>query len=414
MQSLRRLRQKAPRELVKLRKGIVLAMGTSTVIQGNQVKVITSLAEMRALRPFWEIAQRHPSVDIDFFELVVKVRSNVVSPCVLALFRDEKPAALLPGRIEEAKFPIRLGYATLAGIPVRQVVLLAGEYMGEKTEENCRSLLKCVDRLLREQRLDLAIFWQLKVGSYEHEAIQQTFKQSQFSTAQDASKHWLMSLPGTWDDFLRSRSHKRRHELRRLPRVLDRDFAGQWKIKIYASSHEAMEFINAVESVAGRTYQRGLNVGFRRDEENVQRIHTDARQGRLAGYVLFIKDKPTAFWYCFDYKGVLYPAATGYDPAFRDYELGTILLLEIIHDYCGTDIGTIDFGSGDADYKRRFCSDHFLENSLFVFSRSARGRCLHGLHRATGFGTKIAKQCLDRLQITQQVKTRWRRRLEPK
>jgi len=385
-------------------------VGISSAIQGDQVKVITSLREMNALRPFWETMQRHPILDFDFFNLVAK-RSNVVSPCVLAAFHGREPVALVAGRIEEGDLPIRFGYATLARIPVRQLVLFAGERMGENAEESYRSFLTCVDRLLREQRLDLAIFWQVKAGSYEHETIRQTFKRSRLSVTDEASKHWLLSLPGSWDDFLKSRTHKRRHEFRRLPRVLDRDFGGQWNIKTYTSFNEATEFIDAVESVAAKTYQRGLNVGFRRDEENIERVFMDALRGRLAGYVLFIRDEPRAFWYCFVYKSVLYPVATGYDPAFRDYEMGTVLLLRIICDYCGTPIQAIDFGSGDADYKRRFCTDHFQETSILLFSRSARGRCLRGLHIATLAGSKLGTKLLDRMRITQWVKTRWRQRL---
>jgi hypothetical protein len=385
-------------------------MQTSAVIQSDQVKVITSLAEISALRSFWESRQQHPIVDFDFFNLVAK-RSNVISPCVLVLSRGSEPVALMAGRIERTELPVRFGYVTLAKIPVRQLVLLACEYLGEKTEDNTRSLVTCTDRLLSRERLDLAIFWQLKVGSGEHAAIERIFKRSRISLSQEASKHWLMSLPRTWDDFLKSRSHKRRHELRRLPKVLDRDFGSQWGIRTYASSHQVMDFIDAVESVAARTYQRGLNVGFRRDEENIQRVCMDALQGRLAGYVLFIKDEPRAFWYCFIYKSVLYPVATGYDPAFKDYEPGTILLLKIIQDYCGSDVELIDFGSGDADYKRRFCSKHFQEVSILLFAKSARGRGLRGLHVATLAGAKLGKRFLDRLQITQLVKTRWRRRL---
>lgn len=377
-----------------------------------KVKLITSPIEIDALRPLWDATEREPGADYEFFKLTVQTLANVISPCALTLFRREEPVALVAGRIERGKLPVQFGYISLVDIPIRRVIFIAGGYVGERTEVNWRALLACVNTLLRSEQLDLAVFEHLKVGSFEHEAVCQTFKHSQ-SGATAPSKHWSFRLPGTWDDFLRTRRQKHRYWLRRLPRVLDRDFSGQWEIKTYSSPQEVMEFVHAADSVAGRTYQRTLNVGFRRDEFTVQRVYMDARRGRLAGYVLFVGGEPRAFWYCFVYRGVLYLAATGYDPAFRSYEPGTILLMKIFQDYCGTEVDTVDFGLGDADYKKRFCSEYSLLSSVVVFSTSsARGRLLQFLHNTTRAGTQIATQFLDRLQMTQRLKTRWRRKLE--
>jgi CelD/BcsL family acetyltransferase involved in cellulose biosynthesis len=88
--------------------------------------------------------------------------------------------------------------------------------------------------------------------------------------------------------------------------------------------------------------------------------------------------------------------------------------MKIFQDYCGTEVKMIDFGEGDADYKQRFGSDHFTEKTIYVFSRSARGLWLNGLHSVMVVGTKFAVNLLNRLRVTQRLKTLWRRRLASK
>jgi hypothetical protein len=384
----------------------------SELKQGTGVKLYTTLEEIRALRPIWEGVQWYPGADYEFFTLIVQSRSETVLPCVLVLYKNHVPISLLAGRIEKAKMPVRFGYASIMEIPVRQLVFIAGGFMGERSEAIWESLLTFAERLMIEQKIDLAIFEYLKVPSRELESAKRAFSFVRFYQAKEISKHWLLSLPTSWDGFMKSRSSKHRYWLKRLPRVLDREFPRQWNIVRYVSPDSMGKFGDAAEEVARSTYQRRLAVGFRRGEESLQRLALDARRGRLRGYVLFIREKPKAFWYCFVYKRTLYLASTGYDPAYRSYELGTILLMKILEDHCGTDVREVDFGEGDADYKRRFGSGYFVEGSAYLFAGSLRGLCLHTLHRTTIFIRGFGRNILDRLQITRRIKTRWRRKLE--
>jgi hypothetical protein len=384
---------------------------TPDLIDNYQINVVTSFKEMDAVRPLWESAQWHPAADYEFFTLITQTRDNVISPCIFTVLRGKKPVALLAGRIEAGKAPIRFGYATVAQIPVRQLILVAGGYMGERTQANWQRLLGCIQDQLPKIHADLAIFERLKGESFEYETILKTFNRSQLWAAQNASNHWFLTLPSTWDEFLKGRSSKHRTWLKRLPRVLDRDFNCQWKIQLYSSPDEGRMFVDAAEAIASRTYQRGLGVGFCKNEETLRRIQLDAQRGRLRAYVLHIRNDPKAFWYCFCYKQTLYTAATGYDPAYRCYELGTILLMKVLEDSCGTYLACVDFGEGDADYKRRFGSGSFDERSIRFFANSGRGFLLRNLFSIMDLGKRFALMLLDRFGVTQRVKTAWRRRL---
>lgn len=376
-----------------------------------QIRAIAGPGDLDGIRALWEELQWHPTADFDLFKTVVQLRQNVISPLVLVLSRNEEPVALLAGRIEDEKIPIRFGYARLGGLSVRQFVVIAGGFMGERSEGNWLLLMKYLDGLLLERLFDLVYFECLEIGSVEteQEIIKHVFKPKRFLINSQGSPHWLLRLPRTWDEFLKNRSSKHRYWLKRLSKVLDREFDGDWGIQAYSNSKEARAFFEAAESVAATTYQRGLQVGFVGNEETWRRIEADALKGRLRGYVLYIRHESRAFWYCFCFRNSLYMVATGYNPAFRSYELGTVLLMKLLQDHCGAGIEIVDFGLGDAGYKRRFGSECYEDRSAYLSGGSCRGLCLRGTLAVMNGINGFARNLLDRFLLTQWVKTGWRR-----
>ena len=379
-----------------------------------KLKVITSLTGLETLRPFWESVQWHWSADYEFFRIFVQTRKEILSPCVLVVSEGEKPVALLAGRLEQADMSISLGYVTLARIPVRQVIFMEGGFMGQKSEEIWSLLAGSLQQLFRGQQANRIILEQVKIGSVEQQVVQRAFGRRQLSVSGDEVEHWLMRMPANWDAFLKNRSKKHRYWLKRMVTVLDREFAGQWSIKKFTTGSEAADFAQAAEQVSSKTYQRGLGVGFQLQGETMRRLQLEADQGRFRGYILFIQGEPRAFWYCFVYGSTLYLGATGYDPAFRNYEVGTVLLMRVFQDHCGTDIETVDFGLGDAGYKQRFGSEKYSQTSLCILPRTVRGFALNMLQSANVYAIKSAKAFLGRFGVIQWVKTRWRRKIERK
>lgn len=381
-------------------------------MEDYHIHVITSLSEIDTLYPFWEKNQQHPLADFDLFSFVVQTRNNVISPCIFVISNDQLPIALLVGRIETEKFPIRFGYATLGHARVRQLVVVSGGFLGNESDKAWPRMLASVSALMPELRIDFTVFEQLRFGSPEYLFVKEAFSPFQVYWGQKSSKHWLLRLPTNWDDFMKSRSSKHRYWIKRLIRVLDREFEGEWRMQSYSSPNEVKEFVLASEVIAKTTYQRRLKAGFFGNKESLGRVELDARKGRLRGYVLFIKNEPKAFWYCHSYNRTLYLSATGYDPSYRKYELGTVLLMKVFQDHCGTEIKVVDFGLGDAGYKQRFGSDYFTETTPLLFSRSARGLYLNSLSRIIGGSNRLAQIISDKLGTTMRLKTLWRRRLE--
>jgi hypothetical protein len=374
------------------------------------ISTLTSLEELVAIRAYWEREQWHPAADYAFYTHILKSRAESLSPYVLQVSQRGEPVALLAARLEDATLPLRFGYARLGAIRVRRLVIIGGGFMGMRTEAVWRRLLEHLSAVLSVETLDLAVLAEIRLDSFQHTLLLQSFGRSRICPAQGTAEHWQLRLPQTWGDFMAARSKKRRYWLNRLPKVLDRDFPQAWSIVRYASVDEAPAFAVAAEQVARITYHRSLGVGFQDNEETRRRLQLDAERGQLRGYVLFLNHEPQAFWYCFEYGNTLYLASTGYDPAHRHYELGTVLLLRVFQDATEAGVAWVDFGLGDADYKQRFGNEHFLEANFLLFPKTLRGLGLNVLLSFLRIANRIAKAGLDRLRLTQRLKTFWRRR----
>src|ERR1017187_3792743 len=74
------------------------------------VRIHRSAVEVEELRPFWLKEQSHPNSDLEHFLLVCRLRTEVISPCVLSLWQDGSCRCLLAGRIEHLAIQPRVGY----------------------------------------------------------------------------------------------------------------------------------------------------------------------------------------------------------------------------------------------------------------------------------------------------------------
>ena len=173
--------------------------------------------------------------------------------------------------------------------------------------------------------------------------------------------------------------------------------------------------VRLVEAIARKTYQRGLGAGFRDTPEARSRWRTAAGQGCLRAYVLWLGGEPAAFCTGFALDSTLWLEHLGFDPVFRRFRPGTHLILRVIADLAEQrQVRRIDFGIGDADYKRRLCHESRDDVSVFVFAPTCKGIWLNGLRSlADGMG-RAGQWCLERLGLLSWFKRRWRRALQPK
>ncbi len=207
-----------------------------------------------------------------------------------------------------------------------------------------------------------------------------------------APRHWIRfpEDPGEyWSRFTSKTRNTFRRKRKRFPGL-------RWRA--YRTPQDVPEFVRAAHMVSRATWQsRRLGLRIHDDEAEREWLGAIAEAGGLRSYVLFSHDEPAAFLLGFQTGGTFIYEEVGYAEHFGRYSAGQVLLLEVLDDLFAHDCPErLDFGAGDADYKRQFANEttasghvtivprHGLRFTLRLLATATRGlRALvrHARHR---------------------------------
>src|SRR5262249_50397213 len=139
-----------------------------------------------------------------------------------------------------------------------------------------------------------------------------------------------MLIPENVEAFYASLSAKVRKNLKYQAKKLVNDFKGDARVVCYQSSNDLDIMIRDAESIAQKTYQRALGVGFADNAETRARMKLETENGWSRSYILYLEKKPVAFWLGVAYKNVFHSNYMGYDPAIAKYSPGMYLVTTVI------------------------------------------------------------------------------------
>jgi CelD/BcsL family acetyltransferase involved in cellulose biosynthesis len=191
------------------------------------------------------------------------------------------------------------------------------------------------------------------------------------------------------------------------------DHSGNVRVKCFQRDSELPELFRDAEVIAQKTYQRGLGVGFEDSQAMRDRLGFEARRGGLRAYVLYVADRPSAFWIGTVYKRTFFSSFMGYDPSLARYSPGTFLLLQVIEGFCADnerEVTTIDFGLGDAAYKQLLGDNEWQEASVYLFGPGLRSVAFNLVRTPVSLLDKVLRRALVRTNLLARVKHLWRQR----
>jgi len=286
-----------------------------------------------------------------------------------------------------------------------------GGFLGNQSRGNSRFLVREIIKSLRKHEAQAAEFSQLRVdSSLYHLAKRQPnlFCREHFTPVQ---AHRYVSLPASFDEFLRGLSRKRRQQFTRHARMLVRDFPGKVRFQSVRSERDLEDFSRKADEISQKTYQRALGAGFVNDLEMREMLRAAARKSALRACLLYIDERPVAFASGIVSNNTLYGTFTGYDPGFKKYRPGLQTLMRLIEESFepSGSLLRVDAGSGDLPYKRALFDSSWKEAPVWIFAPSARGFRLHVLKVVSTLLHSLAMGLLARSNHLRKVKKMWHR-----
>jgi hypothetical protein len=383
-----------------------------------KTRVVTTTTEIDQLRDFWNSCDPCRDADLDFYLSIVKLCPETVRPHVVVLYDCEVPKALLVGRLDLTRIPIKIGYATMPVPNMRILQIVYGGCLGEVSGANAKLLVGSIMDSLAAGEADAAAF--------QHVAFNSALAQFAVSIPS-----WFCSDHLVRPEFHRVRdsftqsgtlftgfSGNERYQQRKRALKLANDFKSV-TIELCTSPDDVPCLIRDAESVAKKSYQRGLGVGFFETSVIRARLEFEARKGWLRAYVLHLDSRPCAFWIGSLRNKVFLSDYLAFDSEYAKYAPGMYLMIKVIEELC-CDLGAgsslaerIDFGIGDAPYKERLSNREYQEASVYIFAPKSRAIWVNALRSAVGLASRFVKWLMRTTALFAIVKRIWRVRVTP-
>ncbi|HEX2506219.1 MAG TPA: GNAT family N-acetyltransferase [Gaiellaceae bacterium] len=373
------------------------------------VTVARSVEEVERLRTAWQgLDWSRIDADVDFYLTVLRSRENVVRPHVAVVRRDDAVEAMAVARLEDVELTSSVGYRAVHRPRVRAITLVHGGIPGGIPPEAVAALVGELRAALARREADVLVLPSLRTGGPAHEAA--LSGPSLPREQGEPRTHRRLCLPASLADLMCAKSTKTREGVKRYRKRLVNDHGDGLSVRRLQGVEDAERVFRDLPAVASKTYQHGLGVAFAATEEQRALTLLGLERRWFRAYVLYLDGDPIAFWPGFAYRGTFFIGTPGYDPALGEYRIGQHLMLEMIDDLCRDgEISYLDYGFGDAEYKRRFGDESWEEADLLLYAPTARNRRIRATRQAVSVSVRTARRMLgDDRQA--RLKQAWRRR----
>jgi CelD/BcsL family acetyltransferase involved in cellulose biosynthesis len=379
------------------------------------VVVARSVEELEPLREDWERLQgSHFATDPDVFPAILAWQPHAIRPHAVGLRGDDgRLRALVLARVEDIRLTTKIGYAKVYRPKARAFTVVYRGILGELSDADARVVVGELLRSLSGGEADVLRFRRLVVGSPVHTAASTATRSILRERRSPPTSHWELDVPDSYDAFLASLSRATREGAKRYPRRLEKEFGDRLTLEVLGDPADAERIFTDLRRVAEKTYQQGLGVAFAQDELRRRLTTMQMERGWFRAYVLYLDGDPVAFWQGHAYRGVFSTGVPGFDPALSNLRVGNYVLFKLIADLCEDEaMHTLDYGFGDAEYKRRFGTRSWEEQDLLLWAPTFKGFRTNAIRSSTLAAVDGASRVLERGDRLDRLKRIWRDRLQ--
>jgi CelD/BcsL family acetyltransferase involved in cellulose biosynthesis len=215
----------------------------------------------------------------------------------------------------------------------------------------------------------------------------------------DGPRPWhLLRLAPSFDAYMKSISSKARANMRREVRQLADQSAGKLQAVRITTPDQVPWFLERAARVAEHSWQQqAIGQRISCDDSSCRSLEELAAEGLLRCYLLTGGDAEYAFVVGYQFGGVYHYAEIAFDERYSEHSPGKVLLTMMLEDLHTHDPPeTVNFGVGDASYKRRFGNVEKSDLSCLLLRDRLGNRITTAAHSAFAATVRTAKRLIGR------------------
>ena len=223
---------------------------------------------------------------------------------------------------------------------------------------------------------DLLLLNEVPSGSLHLAALRQVLEGSDFYRDEQNVGCPIITLPASWDDYLKTLKPRMRTKVRSLCRKLEENH--QVAFEMCNDSDELLEKLGSLYALHHERWQLRDQQGvFARDAK--RRFYRDMsakflENGWLRFYSLKVDGAYVAHQFCFEYEGVVSLLQEGFDPQWQEQGVGNVLRAYVLRDCIERKVKTYDFLAGVSRHKTSWGTEINTNIRLFVGRKNLKGR----------------------------------------
>ena len=379
-----------------------------------EIVTIRDLEGIESIRSVWEEMQCKepfpvPNADINRYIALIEAIDDGMLPHVILIKCNGNPVAMVIGRIESHRLNLRLGYKTLFASTLRCLSVAYGGIIGQPSSELCAVIMDELMNVLQRREADVVFFNHLRTDSKIYKLYKTTASFWRRNQSALAEPHWQTNIADTVKEFYSNVPNSRKRRWRRDIRQLEKISPSEIKVVCYRHLSDIAHLSNVAYQIEKETYKKYLGSGFISSPLNRVLLEQAARDGWLRAYVLYAGDQPCAFQFDVQYEGAQFTEYGSFDQKWSHGSPGIVLLIKVIEELCKErDICRIDFGFGDALYKRKFGTDNWLEECVYIYARRLRPTLINMI-MSMNLVFSLLRRAVIRLSLDGWIKRNWRK-----
>lgn len=384
---------------------------------GWSLEEICTREQIEASRSVWQSLQtteRYPAIssDIDRY-LSVWEAVGSIDPYIVILRENTQPKAMVIGRLGQETIRVKFGYKTVLKPKLNCFSVVYGGVLGQPDMEVSTILVRGLIEIMNYYHLDCINFDHLRADTVFYQKLRNisgVLCRNHFSVLES---HWRMKIPENIDEFYSLRSKKHKKHLKQYQNKLERKYSGKVVFHTYQKLEEADQAIKDASTISMGTYQSALGAGITDGMKTCILLKNAAQKGWFEGNLLYINNDPVAFRFALKYCRTYFGDGIGYDTAWADFRVGTILFIKVLEKLCkDRTVDYYDFGFGDAEYKSSYGTEYWYEARIsYLFAARIYPLLINGLISFNDGLVLGLTGMLKKIGIYEWIKRLWKSRL---